>query len=349
MLLLALAFSLAFVSCKKNLSEVTNDEQPTEKEITFNSYAEFQRLVSSDSSLVVKIKAADADKINANTSEAEFCSLVKLVSMPAVTIPKTGIVKTEADVLVTLPTINVYGAWPGINYLNWFYPASFFNSAGVPGWANQPAYIAFVYYTLRDNDPLYKKPITQTLLPDFKFDDRGGLFKIGYEKVNDNQIKVNLGITTADAWINPTRLGERLTPTAEGQVSFLLNKGAGGAFTGATFTTGTGSFALNAGGSSIKINSSNFSFTLNPQGQLSNVQFKTGMGNYTIWAGGSALTNTVNVGFSSTITKTFTTTFQGGYNNGQISAGFATTYGPLSGQINFAPNFDAGIQLKIKF
>ena len=82
---------------------------------------------------------------------------------------------------------------------------------------------------------------------------------------------------------------------------------------------------------------------------MSNVQFKTGMGNYTIWAGGSALTNTVNVGFSSTITKTFTTTFQGGYNNGQISAGFATTYGPLSGQINFAPNFDAGIQLKIKF
>lgn len=349
MLLLALVFSLTFSSCKKNLAETPIETIETEKEIAFSSYAEFQRLVRTDSSLVLKIKSVDADRINESTSEAEFCKMVKLVSMPSVTIPRQGFVNTEADVMVTLPTINVYGAWPGINFLNWFYPASFFNSAGVPGWASQPSYIAFVYNLLRNNDPLIKKTTTKNLLPDFKFDDQGGLFKMAFEKLNENQVKVVLGITTADFWSNPPNLGNRLTPSAEGQVGFVLNKGAGGAFTGATFTTGTGSYTLNAGGSSIKINSSNFSFTLNPQGHLSNVQFKTTMGNYTMWAGGSALSNSVNVGFSNAITKTFTTTFQGGYNNGNISAGFATSYGPLSGQINFAPNFDAGIQLKIKF
>lgn len=138
-------------------------------------------------------------------------------------------------------------------------------------------------------------------------------------------------------------------PDDKGQVSFILNQGGDNKFTGATFTHGTGSYTLNLGGTSIKINTSAFSFTIDPNGKISDVKYNTGIGNYTLWAGGNLRTSSVNAGITNTTNKTITTTFTGGYDNGKFNTGFKGSYGPLSGYINYGPQFDAGLQLNIKF
>jgi hypothetical protein len=339
------------LSCQKEVSQNSFPEPVMEKEISFRSYAEFQNLIRTDSALVLKVKTADLDLMDEHITEQEFCEKIKLVKLPAAEAGPAGSqTRTGSDVIVTLPTITVYGSWPGSGMQDWYFSpfiTSYLHSPFDHLTPYQKMIMALQWQKWRD--PLYKLPDTKKFLPDFTFDNQGGVLKIGFEKVNDNVIKAIIGLNPAKIMYPPGGNGfTDYIPATRGQVEFNLTKNGSGNFTGATFTSGTGSYTLNTGGTSINVKSSDLSLTISPQGKISNIKLSTGIGNYNIWAG-SNLSNSVNVGLTNTINKTFTTTFQGGYDNGKLSGGFKGSYGSLSGHINLAPNFDAGIQLKIKF
>jgi hypothetical protein len=341
-----LASAVFLFSCQKEVSQNSFPEPVMEKEISFSSYEEFLSLTQNDPGLVLKVKTADLDLINENLSEAEFCRIVRLMKMPVKPVTENGALRTGSDIVVTLPTMVVYGSWPGFMGTDWYLSSGVYSGL-TPSHPMRERYIALVRQLNRD--PLRKDASTAALLPNFKFNEEGGLLKLGFEKISENQIKAELGLVTGNFdYDYYTRSNETLQPTAKGKVTFMLNKGTGGTFTGASFSAGSGSYSLVAGGQSINIKTSGITLSITPAGKVSNLQFNTAVGNYNIWTG-SNLVNNVNVGFTNTISKTFTTTFQGGYDNGKLSGGFKGSYGPLSGQINFGANFDAGIQLKFKF
>lgn len=347
-LLVAVAFA-ALTACQKEMQADQPVDLPgNETEIVAKNFAAFDSMIQADPSLILKVKKADLDRMDLNTTEQEYCQKVKLVHMPAAEAATANSLGARGDVITTLPTITVYGSWPGTAWTDWYFSSSIYSFSHDPLGNLTPAMqrvMALKWQKWRD--PLYKLPDTKTFLPNFTINDKGGVLKVAFEKVNDNQVKAIVGLNTAKLWYQPGWFTDYI-PVARGQVEFTLNKGAGGNFTGANFNVGTGSYSLNAGGSSINVQSSNLTLTITPQGTISNIKLGTTVGNYNIWAGGN-LTNSANVGLTATINKTFSTTFQGGYNNGSISAGFSSNYGPLSGQINFAPNFDAGVQIKIQY
>lgn len=348
-LLFATTILAGFTACQKELQTTELVEAPSnETEIIAKDFHTFDSLVQADPSLILKVKKVDLDRMDQNTTEQAFCEKVKLVHMPLAEAAANNALGARGDIITTLPTITVYGSWPSISWSDWYFSSSIYSFSHDPMGNYTPAMqrvMALKWQKWRD--PLYKQTDTKNYLPEFTFDNKGGVLKVAFEKINDNQIKAVVGLNTAKLWYQPGWFTDYI-PVARGQVEFTLNKGAGGNFTGANFNVGTGSFTLNGGGSSIDVKSSNLTLSISPQGGLSNIKLATTVGNYSIWAGGN-LTNTVNVGLTNTINKTFSTTFQGGYNNGTISAGFSGSYGPLSGQINFAPNFDAGIQIKISY
>lgn len=338
----AAALILSLQSCQKEATSLENPVAP-DKTITAKTMAEFVSIVNGHPELVFCVNTNDLDLINENMSESEFLRMVKL--MPMEGVPKGSAVtgRPETDIPINLPEITVYGSWPGTGQINWF----FYNPFGsvVPGIGPCPACVVAAWFEAkRKFDPL-NKYLANAALPNLKFLSDEGKVKIGFEKLNANQLKGFLGVTNYYS-NNGTVSAQNFV---KGEVEFVLNKNAANQITGVTFTRGAGSSTINVGGASVNIKSSNFTITVNPQGLVSNVKFTTAIGNYTLWAGGSQVSNSVNVGFSVSQNKLLTTTFSGGLTNNTVSGSFGAQYGPLSGKINFNSNLDTGIEFKIDY
>lgn len=333
---------LALPSCTKEAT-LEKNEPAADETITAKTMAEFVSRVNGHPELVFRVNTEDLDRINEHMTESDFLRIVKLMPMKGVPVNTTITGRPETDIAINLPPITVYGSWPGTGQIDWY----FYNPFGstIPGIGTCPPCVVAAWFEgKRKFDPI-NKYLATSILPDLKFLSDEGKIKMGFEKVNANQLKGFVGITNYYDANGTTSASNFL----KGEVEFVMNKDAANRVTGVTFTRGSGSSTINVGGASVNIKSSNFTFTITPQGLVSNIKLSTTVGNYTIWAGGSQVSNAINVGFSATQNKMLTTSFQGGISNGTVSGSFGAQYGPLGGSINFNSNLDTGIELKLKY